>query len=270
MTTDDPHTLTGAYALHALSDEEREAFERHLGECEACVRETAELSATAARLGLAASLSARPALREHVLRQIRTVRQEGSAGPALPRRIRTRRIRTHLTRTRRTGTLRTRTTPRGRPVSRWALAACLAVATALGVTAVWQHERAQDASEQARRAERGANDLAAVLTAPDARSRTTKLAGGASGTVVVSDSRDRAVFLTSGMAEPPRGKVYQLWFDDDGTMRSAGLMDPARTSQAILMRGVVGGASGMGVTVEPKGGSEEPTSTPLALLNLPA
>ncbi|MGC5561579.1 anti-sigma factor [Streptomyces sp. FR-108] len=279
MSTEDPHTLTGAYALHALSDEEREAFERHLGKCEACARETAELSATAARLGLAVSLPARPALREHVLREIRTVRQEGPAGPALPRWTPTRRTPTHptparrtrtrWTRTRWTETLRTPTAPRGRPVSRRALAACLAAATALGVTAVWQHERAEDASEQARRAERGANDITAVLTAPDARSRTTKLAGGATGTVVVSDSRDKAVFLASGMAEPPRGKVYQLWFDD-GTMRSAGLMDPARTSQAVLMRGAVGGASGMGVTVEPKGGSEEPTSTPLALLNLPA
>ncbi|MEV7141229.1 anti-sigma factor [Streptomyces tauricus] len=253
MTTADLHTLTGAYALHALSDEEREAFERHLGECEACAQETAELSATAARLGLAVSVPPRPAMREDVLRQIATVRQEGPAGPALPRRAR---MRSRGSRT--------------RPLPRWALAACLAAAAALGGTAVWQHERAEDALEQARRADRGADGIAAVLTAPDARSRTTKLAGGATGTVVVSDSRDRAVFMASGMAEPPRGKVYQLWFDDDGTMRSAGLMDPARTSQAVLMRGAVGGASGMGVTVEPKGGSEEPTSTPLALLNLPA
>ncbi|MGN9815179.1 anti-sigma factor [Streptomyces sp. SD11] len=260
MTTADLHTLTGAYALHALSDEEREAFERHLAECEPCAQETAELSATAARLGLAVAVPPRPAMREDVLRQIATVRQEGPtvrqegpAGPALP----------HRTRTRSRGS-------RTRPLSRWALAACLAAAAALGGTAVWQHERAEDALEQARRADRGADDIAAVLTAPDARSRTAKLAGGATGTVVVSDSRDRAVFMASGMAEPPRGRVYQLWFDDDGTMRSAGLMDPARTSQAVLMRGAVGGASGMGVTVEPKGGSEEPTSTPLALLNLPA
>ncbi|WP_328491858.1 anti-sigma factor [Streptomyces sp. NBC_00414] len=250
MSTADLHTLTGAYALHALSDEEREAFERHLRECEPCAQETAELSATAARLGLAVSVTPRPVVRERVLQQITTVRQEASGGPTLPRRARAKR--------------------RGRPVSRWALAACLAAAAALGGTAVWQHERAEDALEQARRADRGATGIAAVLTAPDARSRTVKLAGGATGTVVVSDSRDRAVFMASGMTEPPRGKVYQLWFDDGGTMRSAGLMDPARTSQAVLMRGAVDGASGMGVTVEPEGGSEEPTSTPLALLSLPA
>ncbi|MYR40547.1 anti-sigma factor, partial [Streptomyces sp. SID5910] len=74
----------------------------------------------------------------------------------------------------------------------------------------------------------------------------------------------------SGMAEPPRGKVYQLWFDDHGTMRSAGLMDPGRKSQAVLMEGAVDGAAGVGITVEPAGGSPQPTTTPIALMTMPA
>ncbi|MYS43484.1 anti-sigma factor, partial [Streptomyces sp. SID5998] len=90
------------------------------------------------------------------------------------------------------------------------------------------------------------------------------------GTLVVSASRDRAVFMASGMVRPPSGKVYQLWFDDGGTMRSAGLMDPGRTTQAVLMRGAVDGASGVGITVEPAGGSRQPTTTPVALLGMPA
>ncbi|WP_031054754.1 anti-sigma factor, partial [Streptomyces sp. NRRL WC-3774] len=94
-------------------------------------------------------------------------------------------------------------------------------------------------------------------------------AGGATGTVVVSRGLDRAVFAVSGMARPPGGKVYQLWFDEQGTMRSAGLMDPGRSDQAVLMRGAVDGASGMGVTVEPAGGSTHPTSAPVALMSLP-
>ncbi len=109
-----------------------------------------------------------------------------------------------------------------------------------------------------------------VLAAPDAESRTARLADGASGTLVVSERQDRAVFLTSGMAQPPRGKVYQLWFDDHGTMRPAGLMDPGDTSQAVLMEGAVDGAAGVGITVEPAGGSKQPTSDPIALLSMPA
>lgn len=250
MTTTDLHRLTGAYALHALSDEESAAFERHLAGCEACAQEAAELSATAARLGLAVATRPAPGLREQVLRRIGAVRQE------TPGRV--------------TQALAVRTGPRARVLSRWALAACLAAATAFGGTAVWQYQRAEDARTQARNATQASDEIAAVLAAPDARTRAAALTDGATGTVVVSRGQDRAVFVVSGMARPPGGKVYQLWFDDGGTMRSAGLMDPGRSDQAVLLSGAVDGASGMGVTVEPDGGSKQPTSAPLALLTFPA
>ncbi|MFF3849673.1 anti-sigma factor domain-containing protein [Streptomyces sp. NPDC002328] len=250
MMAADLHTLTGAYALHALSVEEREAFERHLAECESCAQETAELAATAARLGMAVAVTPRPEMRDQVLRRITVVRQETPGGPT-------------LSRTARAGLW-------GRRLSGWALAACVATAAALGGTAVWQHERAEDALEQARQTERTQEAIAAVLTAPDARSTTARLADGTDSAVVVSDSLDQAVFVVSGMAPPPPGQVYQLWFDDDGSMRSAGLMDSRRSDQAVLLRGDVDGASGMGVTLEPAGGSRQPTSAPLAQMRFPA
>lgn len=250
MNTADLHTLTGAYAVHALSDEERAAFERHLADCEACALETAELTATAARLGLAATAVPRPALREEVLRRITAVRQDSPRDSGLSR-------------------AGGAAVAWKRRVPRWALAACLAAVAALGGTAVWQHQRAERALERAHRAEQGADRITAVLAAPDARSGAARLGDGATGTVVVSRSRDRAVFVVSGMAPPPRGKVYQLWFDDGGIMRAAGLMDSGRRDQAVLLSGAVGGASGMGVTVEPPGGSDHPTSAPVALLRFP-
>ncbi|MFG2633255.1 anti-sigma factor domain-containing protein [Streptomyces sp. NPDC048362] len=261
MTTAERHDLTGAYALQALEDDERAAFERHLARCEACGQEVAEFTATAARLALACSVPARPALRERVLDRITGVRQVApvvapvrrargrspwGGGPAG----------------------RAGWSPRGGGAARWALAASVAAALFGGV-AVWQYERAQDAREQVARARRGGDDLAGVLAAPDARSRSARVAGG-TATVVVSAGRDRAVFLASRMDPPPRGKVYQLWFADGGTMRSAGLVDPGRGSQAVLMSGEVGEASGVGVTVEPAGGSPRPTSAPLALLAVPS
>ncbi|MDG9723194.1 MULTISPECIES: anti-sigma factor [unclassified Streptomyces] len=248
--TEDLHSLTGAYALHALHDDERAAFERHLADCGSCEQESREFAAAAARLGLAATLSPGPVLKDRVLHRITTVRQVPPGGGTVER--------------------ARRVVPRGRGLARWALAACVAVAAGLGGTAVWQYERAQDAGDRATQAQRRAEELAGVLAAPDAASRTVRLADGASGTLVVSDRQDRAVFLASGMAEPPAGKVYQLWFDDHGTMRSAGLMDAGRGSQAVLMEGDVDGAAGVGITVEPAGGSEQPTTTPIALMNMPA
>ncbi|MFD9538785.1 anti-sigma factor domain-containing protein [Streptomyces sp. NPDC060022] len=249
MSTADLHTLTGAYALHALPEDERLAFERHLDACEACTQEVRELSATAARLGLAVSTTPPPALRGRVLREITTVRQEPPAHG----------------RSGRAGA------PAGR-AGRWstyALAACVAAAAAFGGVAVWQNQVAQDARQEADRAQQQNEQLAQVLAAPDARTGSGALDGGARGAVVVSQSENRAVFLASGLARPPGGKVYQLWFNDDGTMRSAGLMDPSAPSDAVLLDGPVDGASGMGITVEPAGGSEQPTSAPLALMDFP-
>ncbi|MFI0239836.1 anti-sigma factor domain-containing protein [Streptomyces sp. NPDC016845] len=249
MNTADLHTLTGAYALHALDPEEQAAFERHLDACPACVQEVRELSATAARLGRAVMVVPPDGFKESVLRRIDGVRQEPprTAAPAsVPAAL------------------------RGRRLSRWALAACLAAVAALGGTTVWQYQKAEDARQEARAAQRATDQVADVLAAPDARTRTARLAGGASGTVVVSQERDKAVFVAASMARPPGGKVYQLWFDDGGTMRPAGLMDPGRGAQSVLMAGPVGKATGMGITVEPAGGSQRPTSAPVAVVPLPA
>ncbi|MFD4030836.1 anti-sigma factor domain-containing protein [Streptomyces sp. NPDC058637] len=250
MSTAELHTLTGAYALHALPEDERLAFERHLGACEACTQEVRELSATAARLGLAVSAVAPAALRDRVLREITTVRQEAPSHGRSARSTTARRV--------------------GR-WSSYALAACVAAAAAFGGVAVWQNQVARDARQEASDARRQNEELARVLAAPDARTSSGVLAGGARGTVVVSRSVDRAVFLASGMARPPGGKVYQLWFDDGdgGSMRSAGLMDPSATDGTVLLDGPVDGASGMGITVEPAGGSKQPTTQPLALMEFP-
>ncbi|RDG38637.1 anti-sigma factor [Streptomyces corynorhini] len=250
MTIADLHTLTGAYALHALAPQERAEFERHLEACEPCALEVRELAATAARLGGAVAVMPPPALKEQVLRRIATERQEPP-----------------------------RTTPqsrtgggaaRARLLSRFALAACLAGAVGFGGIAVWQHQEARDARQRAEASQQHSQELATVLAAPDAKVVTGELTDGGTGTVVVSRSRDKAAFIASGMPKPPSGKVYELWYNDGGTMRAAGLMDPTTSSPSTLMEGSVKGASGMGITVEPAGGSKQPTSDPLALMDFPS
>ncbi|WJV50363.1 anti-sigma factor [Streptomyces flavofungini] len=250
---DAPHTLTGAYVAHALEDDERAQVEEHLAHCDVCAQEVRELAETVARLGLALATAPRRGLRDDVLRRITTVRQDvpRSGQDAAPR----------------------PTPRRSRRFSRWALAACVAVAAAFGGTALWQHQRAQDARDKARQVQEEARErsqeLAAVLGAPDARTRSIRFADGAGGTVVVSAGRDRAAFIVTGLPEPPRGKVYQLWFDDDGSMRRAGLVAGGQDAQAMLLDGPVGRATGMGITVEPAGGSARPTTEPLALMDFP-
>ncbi|MBV8479534.1 MAG: anti-sigma factor [Actinobacteria bacterium] len=56
----DLHDLTAAYALDALDADESEAYEQHLGRCEDCRAQLAELTETAAALAFAAPAPAPP------------------------------------------------------------------------------------------------------------------------------------------------------------------------------------------------------------------
>ncbi|WP_407566260.1 anti-sigma factor domain-containing protein [Streptomyces sp. 184] len=254
--------------MHALPPAERARFEEHMALCEACGTEVRELAETAARLGMAVAARPAPELKAEVLRRIDTVRQE----PPRVDEDRAAEIRDAATPVRR------RAGGAFRGAGRWALAACLAAAAGLGGVAVWQQQEAEDARSAAQRAQESVAEVTAVLAAPDAKAASGRLGGDATGTVVVSRERDRAVFVAAGLPELPEGRVYQLWFadpdpDPDGggaggdEMRPAGLL--TGDGGAVLMDGRVADASGMGVTVEPAGGSERPTTEPIAAMDLP-
>ncbi|WP_405435107.1 anti-sigma factor [Streptomyces avidinii] len=239
------HTLTGAYALDALTGEEQHAFTAHLRRCEACLGEVGEFEATAARLAAAVSLPAPAPMRQAVLTHIDTVRQASPrTRPAAPARL---------------------TSALTRRAGAFVIAASIAAAAAFGGVAAWQHRQSEQARTQAQHSARQAQDLAVVLAAPDARTVHGRTTGGATTTVVTSALRDRAAFVSSGLPTPPAGRTYQLWFDDHGTMRPAGLVS---RDGATLMEGGPGNARAVGLTLEPAGGSPRPTTTPLLLLPL--
>ncbi|MFF2041514.1 anti-sigma factor domain-containing protein [Kitasatospora sp. NPDC058170] len=245
----DLHTLTGAYAAHALPAPEREAFERHLAQCGACAQEVAEFAATLARLGAAEAVTPPAELRARVMTGIGSVRQLAPSGPAPD------------------GTAPIgRTGRRGRLLRRWpglALAASVALAAALGGLAVQQHDQARQARSQAARLQEQQAGLGALITAPDVRTATAASGTGV-GAVIWSESRDQAGFLATGMPALAAGRTYQIWFDDAGTMRPAGLLPGGDGS--LLLQGRIDGAAGVGVTVEPAGGSPHPTGRPVMLL----
>ncbi|MFJ7280317.1 anti-sigma factor domain-containing protein [Kitasatospora sp. NPDC098663] len=245
MISADLHTMTGAYAAHALDEPEREAFERHLLQCEACAVEVAEFQATLARLGAAETLMPSPALKARVLAQTATTRQlppPGTPGEAVAAE-------------RRGG--------RGRAWTRLALAACVAAAAGLGGIAVQQYQRAEHATVRAQQLQTQQAQLTALLAAPDARTATAR-SGGGSGTVVWSQHLGQAGFLADGLPALASGTTYELWFNDAGTMRPGGLL--AASSGTMLLDGKIKDAVGIGVTVEPAGGSPHPSGQPVLLM----
>ena len=76
-TNEDLHELTAAYALDALDDDERSAYEQHLAGCERCRADLRELGETAGALALSAEGPAPPdELRNRILV---AAREEGPA-----------------------------------------------------------------------------------------------------------------------------------------------------------------------------------------------
>ncbi|HET8959775.1 anti-sigma factor [Nocardioides sp.] len=226
------HALSGAYAVDALDDIERAQFERHLAECAECRAEVAGLRSTAALLAETTATAPPESLRERVLADIATVRP---LPPAVATGAATRR--------------RFRLAP---------LAAAAALVAAVGTGVVVTQPWADDTSQTQLSA------VDQVLQADDAE-RYTKAIDGSEATMVRSRSLNKAVLVTKNMAPPPEGKVYELWLDHEGIgMVPAGLMAQGG-EQMILLEGDPATATGAGITVEPAGGSEEPTLPPVTL-----
>jgi anti-sigma factor RsiW len=238
----DLHLLTGAYALDALDDVERARFERHLTRCASCQEEVRGLTETAARLATATAIVPPPEMRQRVLAAAAQTRQLPPADRGIPvlgayqaTRHRLRSV---------------------RPVVMTAFAAAAAVIVVLVVLQVttWHQLHATQARSQA---------IAAVLSAPDAHVQTSRTSIGGTVTAVVSASHSEAVITTAGMPALAGNHVYELWVISGTGARSAGLL-PSQ-AQPVLASGVVG-ADHLGITVEPAGGTSQPTTTPIILI----
>lgn len=243
MTTADIHALTGAYALDAVSGAEREAFERHLAECDSCAQEVRELRETATRLALAAAEDPPPALRGRVLNQIKTVRQLPPETTVTPLRRRDR------------GGLALRLTG-------VAAAVLLAAAVALGVLVVRQNDELDQARART-------TEISEILRAADARLVTEDKGDSGRMVIAMSRSQNRMLVLTDGLSNPPPGHDFQVWTGHGDEMVSAGFLNP-ENGEALLEISDFGNADKIGVTVEPDGGSPTPTTPPLMLVPLPA
>ncbi|MFC6600423.1 anti-sigma factor [Kitasatospora paranensis] len=246
-TAPDLHTLSGAYALHALTQGEQDAFERHLAQCEACRTEVTEFAATLARLGCACALTPPPGMEERAIAAIEGLRQ-------LPPRTLTDRIRPRIL-ARRPRTI----------AARIVLAACLALTAGLGTIAVQQHDQAQQAETQSARLHTELTEFGALLTAPDVRSTTAATTDGTgSGTAIWSRARNQAAFLATGLPALPAGRAWELWLDEGGAPRPAGLLRSADST--LLLPTGIAGARALALTDEPAAGSPQPTTDPVLLL----
>jgi anti-sigma-K factor RskA len=228
--SNDLHTLSGAYAIDALSPEDALRFEKHLDACAACRDEVRELQEAAGLMAASEAQAPPPELKARVL-------AAASRQPQLPPRVRSPRVGRFA-----------HWTPR---LIAAAAAVVLVVGAGIGFTVhqVLQDERPAIAAAVAR-----------VFDSGDVHRATMATSNG--GTISVATSRrlHEMAVDTAGLPALDPGQVYQLWAVHDGSAHSAGVLeDPAKGAAMPMPRAGVAVA----ITIEPTGGSRQPTTEPI-------
>jgi anti-sigma factor RsiW len=227
MANEPVHDLTPAYALDALDEREREAYEEHLAQCEDCQRELATFSDAAS--SLAYVVDASPPPRELRARILERATAERSNVVPLHRR---------------------------RAFQALAAVAAVAAAVALGF-GIWNASlHSQLGDERAAVADLRA--AAAVLG--DARGQRIPM--GQNASVIVTPS-GAAALVANRLPAAPGGKTYEIWVIRNGKPAPAGLFRGGHGVDVVRLDRPVPRQSLVAVTIEPKRGSEAPTSAPL-------
>lgn len=230
--TADIHTLAGAYALDALTDDEQRLFDRHLAMCASCVQEVAEFRRTAALLGAAESVPPPQSMRDAVLAAVEVTPQarpdvRGAAG------------------------LRARIEPLLVPV-----AAGLALALLVLSGVVLQQRSRLDQVQVAQEAREEV--LLAVLTAPDAM-RLTMAGDGRHGMVLWSPSVATGVLVARGLEPLPAGRAYQLWLMRDGVPAPSAVFTASGGEAIVALGTIPDGFDAVAVTIEDEDGAGAPS-----------
>lgn len=248
MTSSQPHAddLIGAYVLDAVDDQERRLVDAHLSQCAVCRTEVRELREAAFHLNDGFELAPPAQLRGQILDAITAPTDRG---PEVAHLNGAAAMNTSEATSRQTaGRLNNK--------SVWGLAA--AGLLAVGGWGIWQNV---------------ATDLSPVdevIQAADAETFTTQYEGAALS-VVASPSLDRAVLQAGDLPALDDGQTYQAWWvGADQTITSAGVIssDASNSDLKVALEGDPDGGSALALSVEPTGGSQQPTTEPVVIVLL--
>jgi anti-sigma-K factor RskA len=225
-----------AYAIGALDAEEIPALETHLQTCESCQAELAEYRALSQDL-LAAAPPRRPspALRKQLQRQLPSAR-------------------------------RPQTVARPRfawSFSRLAIGGALILLLGMNLLSFAQMRDLQRQQLSLVQQLQNSQVTLAMLSYPGTQALPIN-EGSISGTVLVDKDRNTAALVAWNLPQLPAGQTYQIWLvEPNGQRVSAGLFRPpagaSYTTQSIVSKQDLSEFVGIGVTVEPATGSDQPT-----------
>ncbi len=223
-----------AYVLRALGREEAERYREHLGSCALCSADVSNLQPVVDSLPVAVPrVVASQELRERIMT---TVRSEAELLHAA-------------------GADADRPPQPARPHWRSRRLQLLTVAGAMGLGVLV-----------------GAVALDTGSQAPTPRVSTAQLASMPPGAkAVLRQVAGHAELVISGVSQPPRGKIYELWLAREGKAPQAtdALFGVTHSGSAsVNVPGNLAGVRQVMVTAEPLGGSPHPTSPAVIVATL--
>lgn len=260
MTSDkELGNLSGSYALNGLDAADLAEFETHLQQSQATRDEVTELTDTAVLLGLATRpVQPSAGLKASIMDQL-------DAHPQLP-------VAASSAAGASSASVATAAfeSPAGRKAqARWftrpvtalaAVAAAIALFVGGGVvtTSLAQNSFAQQQADQ----------LAAINSADDAQRASVDLADGGTATLVWSNTLLSSALIVDGLAPLPADRTYELWYINDAGARPAGTFGVAGSGSTWrVLDGTMKAGDTVGVTVEPRGGSDAPTTDPVVVIS---
>lgn len=233
-THEELKSLVAAYVLGAVPPDEVGAVRNHILTCDECMAEADQHSSAIDSLALAVEPVGLPeGFSERVMAQIAPAAEAGTA-PADARR---------------------------RSLSEWLRGkglvvaggmAAVALVGAIGVLGGGYLQTRQDLA-------RTEDVLSALVHSRDG----IELRGesGAAGELVPTNKG--AVMAVAGLSEAPGSHVYQLWYMKDGRPVSVGTFETSDGVVVMELAESFEGYQDAAVTIEPRGGSRQPTSDPI-------
>lgn len=268
--TEHPRELGGAYALNALSPDDAALYEHYRDESEHARIEAEELSDTALALGLA-TIPVQPSagLKASLMDLIKTTPQLAPLSSSDVR------ADAPLAMTplalvpdaSASTALEVRSGAEARAQARWfqrparlLVAASAAAALFIGGTLIGGVLSDNQFVEQQ------AASLAQINAAPDSQRASATTDDGHGATLVWSNTLGISALLVDDLPALPADKDYQLWYITGDLPLPAGTFDS--TGEGTVWRvleGTMHAGDGVGVTVEPTGGSDSPTTVPIVV-----
>jgi anti-sigma-K factor RskA len=99
----------------------------------------------------------------------------------------------------------------------------------------------------------------------------TQVQPQAQGQLIADPDSESAVLVISGLPKLEPGKTYQVWLIDGGAPISAGLLSVDENGQGVFIvnsEESIGSFNSLGISIEPDGGSQEPTGDIVVLSDL--